>query len=418
MTDDVTPVRALIPRTSRAGPTPALAVLFAAAFVVGTAELVVVGLLTRVAEDLDVSVGGAGLLVTSYALGIAIGGPLLTAATFTLPRRAMLAAAFAVYLAGTLVAAAAPSFGALLAARAVTGALHGLFVGVALAVASAMVAPERRGRALALVLGGIATSTALGLPLGTFLGQQFGWRAAFVAVAAAGGLVLLGLGLAVPSVARAGSSRLRTQVRDALAPRVLAVLACAFLVMGGQFVALTFLTPFLEEVTGLSDSAVTAYLLLYGLAAAAGTVLGGRGADANANVSLVAGAGLVVLSLAAVWLVGDQPVLLAIALAVWGFAGWGLVPSLQSRTMDLAGAGRELAATLPASATTGGIALGAIAGGAALERSGPAAPPLLAAVLCLAVVPLLVLSSRLKLPSPAEPDRAVGMDAVADAGLA
>ena len=418
MISGVAPQDAAPSGPSTARPAYALAGLFAAAFVVGTAELVVVGLLTLVADDLDASVSAAGLLVTSYALGIAIGGPLLTAATFRLPRRAMLGSAFAVYLAGTLLAAAAPSFGSLLAARVMTGALHGLFIGVALGVASSIVTPERRGQALGLVLGGVATSTALGLPLGTFLGQQFGWRAAFVAVAAAGALVLLGLSVAVPPIAREGSSRLRTQVRDALAPRVLAVLGCGFLIMGGHFAALTFLTPFLEEVTGLSATAVSAYLLLYGLASAAGTVLGGRAADANARLSLVVGAGLVVLSLAAMRVVGDEPLLLAVALAVWGFAGWGLVPSLQSRTMDLAGAGRDLAATLPASAITGGIAIGAIAGGAALDGDGTSAPPLVGAVVCLAALPLLVLTNRLKLPAPVRLDGADSADGAAKAGQA
>lgn len=380
----------------------ALAALFAAAFVVGSAELVVVGVLTLVSEDLSVSVAGAGGLVTAYALGIAVGGPLLTSLTIALPRRGLLRSAFAVYLAGNLGAAVASSFQMLVIARLVTGALHGLFIGVALGVAASLVPPERMGRAIAMVLGGIATATAFGVPLGTFIAQHAGWRSTFYAVVIAGVVALGVLLMTVPSTARAGSRGWASQARYAAAPRVLVVLAAGFLIMGGQFAALTFLTPFLEQVTRLSPPQITLFLLLYGVAAAGGTLLGGRAADRNANASMLIGSVIVVLSLMLLRVAGSSPTLTAGALVAWGVAGWGLVPALQYRTVSLAGPGRELAATLPASATTGGIAVGATLGGWALSRFGAPGPILIAAIACAVVVPLIVFTTRLKPPINAD----------------
>lgn len=381
--------------------TLSLAALFLAAFVAGTAELVVVGVLTLVAGDLEVDVAVAGVLVTSYALGIAVGGPALTFLTIRMPRRTLLRVAFALYLVGNLLAAMAATFGLLVLARAVTGVLHGLFVGVALGVAAALVPRERMGQAIGVVLGGIAMSTAFGVPLGTLIGQSFGWQETFLSVVGLGVVALVGLVVLVPHVELTGTGGGGDQARWALAPRVLLVLLTGFLVMGGQFAALTFLTPFLEEVTGATAGAVTIYLMVYGVASAAGTLLGGRAADRNANLTLVLATIVVVLSLGAMYLGGASPVIVSICLVTWGLAGWGLVPSLQYRTVVLAGPGRDLAATLPASATTGGIAVGAVLGGWGIASFGPSAPVLVAAVACLVVLPLVLLSTRLT--PPAEP---------------
>jgi DHA1 family inner membrane transport protein len=171
-------------RSSRAG--VVLATLFAGTFVMGSAELVVVGILELVARDLGVSVRAAGLLVTAYALGIAVGGRVLTALTVRRPRRAVLLVSLGLYVAVTAASLVTSSFGLLLALRAAAGGLQGLFLGVAFAVAGGLVAPERAGRAISAVFGGIAVSTALGVPLGTLLAQAAGWRATFAVIAVLG----------------------------------------------------------------------------------------------------------------------------------------------------------------------------------------------------------------------------------------
>jgi DHA1 family inner membrane transport protein len=365
----------------------ALASLFLATFVLGSAELLVVGVLDRIARDVSVSVSTAGTLVTAYALGICIGGPVLTAASIRFGRRTLLIVTLAAYVAGNAGLVAAANLGEMLAARAVTGSLQGLFIGVAFAVGTSIVPPERMGWAISTVFGGIAVSTAVGVPLGTLIGQQFGWRAAFGSVAALGVAALAAVVLLVPQVGNRGVGGLRAQAPHALAPRVLAVLGVGFFIMGGEFAALTYLTPFLQQATGISGSLISAFLLAYGAANAVGAFLGGRAADWNASRTLMAATVVLVAALVMLYLAGSVPALVVIALLAWGLVGFGLVPSLQYRVTSLAGPGGDLAATLPASAVTGGIAVGSLIGGWAVAHHGPSAAVLAGIIICAIAVP-------------------------------
>jgi MFS transporter, DHA1 family, inner membrane transport protein len=376
----------------------ALTALFLGTFVLGSAELLVVGVLNRIAADMSVSVSTAGTLVTAYALGICVGGPVLTAATIRFGRRNLLIAALALYIAGNAGLAASASFGEMLAARAVTGCLQGLFIGVAFAVGTSIVPAERMGWAISTVFGGIAVSTAIGLPLGTFIGQELGWRAAFGSVAGLGVVALAAIVVLVPHVNNRGAGGLRAQAPHALAPRVLAVLGTGFLIMGGEFAALTYLTPFLQQTTGISGSLVSVFLLAYGIANAAGTFLGGRAADRNASRTLAAATIVLVGALALLYLGGAVVALVVISLLVWGLVGFGLVPSLQYRVVTLAGPGGDLASTLPASAVTGGIAVGSLIGGWAVAHHGPPAAVLVGVIICAIAVPAAIATRWLTPP--------------------
>jgi DHA1 family inner membrane transport protein len=308
---------------------PALAALFAAAFVMGSAELLVVGVIDLIAVDLAVPVSTAGAAVTAYALGIALGGPVLTALTIRAYRRRVLAWALAGYVVATAAPLVTSSAALFLSARFAAGALHGLFIGVAFAVAGALVPPERTGRAIGIVLGGISVSTALGVPLGTLIGQGMGWRAGFVGVSVLGLAALLALLRVVPAVAVTTGGRAAVQARYAFAPRVLAVLGTGLLILGGQYAVLTYITPFLQERTGVSSAAVSAFLLAYGLATAVGVFAGGWAADRSATRTLVIGTAALAAALGLLHVVAESPALVAIVLVVWGVVGMGLVPSLQ-----------------------------------------------------------------------------------------
>jgi DHA1 family inner membrane transport protein len=375
-----------------------LLALALATFVIGTAELVVVGVLGLIAQDLDVSAGTAGQLVTAYALGISIGGPLLTAMTIRLDRRRLLLGALALYLVGNVLAMLAASFGTLLLARAITGALHGLFIGVAFAVATSLVPPEKMGRAISAVFGGIAVSAAVGVPLGTLIGQSFDWQATFLAIVVLGALALAATFALVPAVPNQGTGGFADQARHAFAPPVLAVLAVGFLLLGGQFAALTYLSPYLAEVTGVSGGLISVFLLSFGAANAVGTLVGGRAADADASRTLVVANAVLVAALGGLLAFGSSPIAAALALAVWGLVGFGLVPSLQHRVVTLAGPGGDLAATLPASAVTAGIAMGAIVGGWALA-SGASSPIVIGLLVCAAALPASWATGRLTAPT-------------------
>ncbi|MEV0822430.1 MFS transporter [Nonomuraea rubra] len=382
------------PTLSRTRGNLALFSLFLATFVLGSTELMIVGVLDLMAADTGVTVSTAGILVTAYALGLAIGGPALTAATIRLHRRTLLWACMLAFVLATLTMVITTSFELLLVARAVAGSLHGAFVGAAFAAVGSLVPADRMGRAIAIVMGGIAVSTAMGVPIGTLIGRNLGWRGGFIVIVAVGALVLVGLLVLLPAVAGGGAEvGLRAQVRSAFAPRVLVMLAVGVLLLGGQFTVFTYITPFLLQVTGISDAAVSGFLLAYGVATAIGTFAGGWAADRDAPRTLLVANVVLVVSLGLLYLTGAIPILAAVALLVWGLVGFGLVPSLQYQVATPAGPARDLAASLPASAVNAGIAAGALLGGWVLT-SGLSAVVVAGMLMCLACLPLTWLTAR------------------------
>jgi MFS transporter, DHA1 family, inner membrane transport protein len=347
-----------------------LGVLFAGAFVMGCAEMLVVGLLDLIASDLSVSVPAAGALVTANALGLAIGGPVLTFLTTRVDRRTLLLGSTTVFVLANLLPALAADYPLFVAARVVIGAAQGLFIAAAITTATSIVPPERAGRAMAVVISGFATASALGLPMGTLLGQAVGWRGAFVAVVIVAALVLVAATAVLPSVPSSIDTRALGQARHALAPRVLAVLALCVLIFTAIQSALTYLVPFLDEVTAIEGSAVSVFLLAYGVATTLGSSSGGRFADANAARTLVVGTIGVTASLVAMRVFGGSPLLMLLTVIGVGLFGMGMAPSMQHRVVSLAGPGAPLASSLPASAVNVGIALGSYAGGVAVAGAG------------------------------------------------
>lgn len=377
-----------------------LATLFGANFVLGTAESLVIGLLVVISADLGVSVPAAGGLVTAYAVGLAAGGPLLTMATMRLDRRTVVLGSVAVFVAGNLFAVVTADYLSFLMARGITGALHGLFLATAFTVATAVVPREAAGRAMAAILLGNTLAGAFGAPLGTALGQVAGWRGAFVAVAGLGAVVLVASWFLVPRLAGASGDDAGTgQVRNAFAPRVLALLVVCFLVFAASCAAWSYVVPFLEEVTGVSGAMVGVYLLVYGAATAAGAYVGGRLADWNASRALVLGMTGLTLSLAALWFLGASPVAVAVVLALTGLCTMGMAPSLQHRVVSLAGPGAPLAQSLPASAANVGVATGAAVGGLAIIGFGVPAAVVVGALIGAVAIPVMMATSRLRAPS-------------------
>ncbi|MEV8635105.1 MFS transporter [Streptosporangium sp. NPDC051023] len=342
-----------------------LATLFLGMFVLGSGELLVVGLLNLIAADLQVSVPVAGVLVTAYALGLAIGGPILTALTIKLNKRMILIGTVILVILCTLVPVLTTSFGLFVVARTVMGALHGLFVAVGFVLAMSIVPPERMGRAISVVVSGLFVSTALGVPLGTLVGQVLGWRGSFTAVAVLSVIALIATLILIPSMPSTGGGA-GNQAKYAFAPRVLAALVVNVVAFAAVYSALTYIVPFLENVTGISGALISLFLLAYGVATAVGSFAGGRFADQNAARTLIVGAIGVAASLLVLFLAGTIAVLVALALLAFGLFAMGMVPSMQYRVVSLAGPGGQLASSLPVSAANVGIALGSYAGGVAI----------------------------------------------------
>jgi DHA1 family inner membrane transport protein len=371
-----------------------LATLFCGMFVLGSGELLVVGVLDVIAADLHVTIPAAGTLVTVYALGLAIGGPVLAALTIKLDKRTVLVGTLALFIACNLVAVLTADYGVFLLARILIGALQGLFIATAFIAGMSVVPPERIGKAIGIVVSGVSVSTALGVPLGTLVGQTLGWRAAIVAITA---VVVIATVALVPSVPSAGGGA-GHQARYAFAPRVLAVLFLNFIVFSTTFAALTYIVPFLRDVTGISGAVLSVFLLAYGVATAVGSFNGGRFADRNAARTLVVGSVGIAVSLLALYFVGSVALLVALVLLAWGLFAYVIVPSLQVRVISLAGPGGELAQSLPVSAANVGIAFGAFVGGIAIDDHGAAATVITGLVLAVITIAVAWGTSFLRPP--------------------
>lgn len=384
----------------------ALATLFLGMFVLGSSELLVVGLLNLIAADLQVSIPVAGVLVTAYALGLAIGGPILTALTIKLNKRMILIGTVILVILCTLVPVLTTSFGLFVVVRTVLGALHGLFVAVGFVLAMSIVPPERMGRAISVVVSGLFVSTALGVPLGTLVGQVLGWRGSFTAVAVLSVVALIATLMLIPSMPSTGGGA-GSQAKYAFAPRVLAALVVNVVAFAAVYSALTYIVPFLESVTGISGALISLFLLAYGAATAVGSFAGGRFADQNAARTLIVGAVGVAASLLVLYLGGTIPALVAVALLAFGLFAMGMVPSMQYRVVSLAGPGGQLASSLPASAANVGIALGSYAGGLAIGTFTASSTVITGLIIAVISIPVAWATSFLKPPNLLEQRAAV-----------
>ena len=349
----------------------ALIALTAGAFGIGTTEFVIMGLLMQVSADLGVSIPAAGLLISGYALGVAIGAPLLTLATRSLPRKTVLLALMAIFTLGNLACAVAPDYGWLMAARVLTALAHGTFFGVGSVVATGLVPPARRASAIAIMFTGLTAATLLGVPAGAWLGLHFGWRATFWAVALIGALAFAVIAAFVPKAPAADDSAV--SVRDELAamlrPQVLRGLAMTVLGFAGVFTVFTYIQPLLTQLGGFSEAAVSPVLLVFGGGLAIGNLLGGKLAD-RALMPAVLGtlAALAAVLVTLQWAIGT-PWLAVTFVALLGVAAFATVAPMQLRVLEQAsGAGQNLASSLNIAAFNLGNALGAWVGGVTVDR--------------------------------------------------
>jgi len=348
----------------------ALLALTAGAFGIGTTEFVIMGLLLQVSTDLHVSIAGAGLLISGYALGVAVGAPLLTIATRTLPRKTVLLALMAIFTLGNLACALAPNYELLMAARVITSLAHGTFFGVGAVVATGLVPATKRASAISIMFTGLTAATLLGVPAGAWLGLHFGWRAAFWAVTAIGVIAFVVLAAFVP---RAAADTRAAPLRDELAvlarPQVLLGLAMTVLGYAGVFVVFTYIQPLLTRLAGVSDAAVSPILLIFGAGLAAGNLLGGKLADKAPMRAVLATLAVLAAVLGTLQFALHTPATSVVFVAVLGIAAFATVSPLQLRVLEKAsGAGQNLASSLNIAAFNLGNALGAWVGGVVIER--------------------------------------------------
>lgn len=385
----------------------ALWALTLSAFAIGTTEFVIVGLIPTIAASLHVSVPSAGLLVSLYALGVAIGAPVLTALTGRVPRKTLLLGLMLLFTAGNLTAWMAPGYAALMAARVLTGLAHGVFFSIGSTIATSLVAKEKAASAIALMFSGLTVALVTGVPLGTFIGQRFGWQMTFLAVALLGVIAFVGIALLVPrGIADSKPAGLATQLAVLKKPRLLLVYAMTTLGYGGSFIAFTYLAPILQQVAGFSSNSVGLVMLVYGVSVAFGNIWGGKLADRKGPVralqivfALLAGV-LVLLEFTA----AHKIAVLATVLA-WGAVAFGNVPGLQvyvvRRAEIDAPRAVDVASGLNIAAFNVGIALGAWGGGLIVAHLGLMHTPWIGALIVGGALLLTTLAGRLDAREPA-----------------
>lgn len=341
-----------------------IGILAIAAFVVGTVELVIAGIIDRIAEDLHVSVGTAGQLITVYSIVFAFGSPILITLTSRIERRKLLTAAMLVFCAGNIVSIVSPTFAILLISRIILAASCSIIVVLAIVMASSIVTPELRGRAIGIIFMGISASLVLGVPLGTFIGEMWGWRSTFALV---GGLTLIvawAIRRYLPQVAPRPGIPLREQLRTLKNAKIVSAHAVSILQMTGQFTIYAYITPFLQETMGLSTNRITLVLFVYGLAGIAGGWLGGWSSDklGNGRTMIVT---LLLHALAIFMLPYATGSILSLLLvvAVWCAFNMAPSPAIQSYLIQTAPESSDIQLSFNTSSLHIGVAAGSIVGG-------------------------------------------------------
>ncbi len=379
----------------------ALLALTISAFAIGTTEFVIVGLIPTIAEQLGVTVPSAGLLVTIYAIGVAIGAPVLTALTSRVPRKLLLISLMVLFTLGNLLAWQSPSYESLVVARLLTGLAHGVFFSIGSTIATSLVAKEKAASAIAIMFGGLTVALVTGVPLGTFIGQHFGWRETFLAVSLIGVIATVASVILVPNnIKNQASASISEQFKVLTHPRLLLIYAITALGYGGVFTTFTFLAPMMQEVAGFSAPAVSWILLAYGIAVAIGNIWGGKLADRHGAVRALS---FIFAALAVLLLVfqftASHSMAALMTVIVMGVFAFGNVPGLQVYVVQKAEQytpnAVDVASGLNIAAFNVGIALGSVIGGQTVATLGLAQTPWIGALIVLVALVLVGVSGRL-----------------------
>ncbi|WP_420488754.1 MFS transporter [Paenibacillus caui] len=348
------------------------------AFAIGMTEFIIMGLLPNVAHDLHVSIPQAGQLITSYALGVAVGAPLLTVLTHQMPQKKLLVLLMGIFILGNGLSMVAPTYELLIAARIMTALAHGTFLGVGSLLASRLVRPDKRAGAVSMVLAGLTIANIVGVPFGTFIGQQLGWRSSFGAITVLGFFSLLGIIRFIPAISQSKVPSLAKEFRSLVNPQVLLMLLTGAFGCASLFSMFTYITPELESISGFAEHEVTWILVLFGVGVTLGNIIGGRLADWKLMPSLIGNFIALAIILAVLSLMLPNPVLAVITVFVWGVAAFGIMPGVQVRILNLAHEAPLLASTSAHSALNLGNAAGAFLGGRIIVYAGLPSVPLLA----------------------------------------
>lgn len=345
----------------------ALLVLALSSFAIGTTEFVIMGLLPEVAADLSVTIPQAGWLVTGYALAVAIGAPVMAISTAKLKRHTALIALMAFFIGGNLLCALASDYWVLMIARIVTALCHGAFFGIGSVVAAGLVAEDRKARAVALMFTGLTLANVLGVPLGTAIGQAYGWRATFGVVTVIGIVTILGLIAILPRDKQQENGSILREIAALRNGHLWLALSTTVFFAASMFALFTYIAPLLRDVTGVSPEGVTWTLFLIGLGLTVGNLVGGKLADWRLGATLAGVFAAIAVTSIAFSYTSRFFIPAEITLFLWALASFAAVPALQVGVVGFGKDAPNLVSTINIGAFNTGNALGAWVGGLVID---------------------------------------------------
>ena len=373
-----------------------LAVLALSAFGIGTTEFVIMGLLPDIARDLAVSIPKAGMLVTGYALSVAIGAPIMALLTSRFQRRSALILLMGVFIVGNVFCAVASSYWLLMVARVITALCHGAFFGIGAVEAASLVPENKKASAVALMFTGLTLANVLGVPMGTAFGQEYGWQSPFWVIAVIGVAAFVSLIYVLPKHEESQKTDMVAEVKALWNIRIWVSLFMTVMFSASMFTTFTYIAPILEDVTHLSARGVTWSLLLIGVGLTLGNIVGGKLADWKLTPALLGIFAAIALVQVLFSLASPYTMLAEVVLLLWGVATFAAVPGLQVNVVQYGKAAPNLISTLNIGAFNVGNAMGAAVGGVVIHQEyGLTSVPLAGALLALFGVVLTLVSKRL-----------------------
>ncbi|MEK4843659.1 MFS transporter [Staphylococcus sp. FSL W8-0271] len=353
------------------------------AFAIGMTEFVIMGLLPNIARDFDVSVSQAGQLITGYALGVAIGGPIIVMLTIKWNRKYLLLALMAIFIIGNFAASFSPNYGFMMTSRIITSLAHGSFFGIGSILAASMVKPEKRASAMALMFMGLSMSNLLGVPFGTLIGQNFGWPMTFIIISIIGALALIGIIIFVPMKKETVKSSVLNELKILKEKRLWLTLAVTLFGFSSVFAYFTYISTVLIDVSHVQENLISYLLIIFGIGVTLGNVVGGKLADWNLNKALKMIFSVFILYFILLYFVQMNGLLMVAGIFFFGLIGFSMSPSLQYKSTLISQDAPTLASTLNQSAFNLGNALGAFIGGVVVTNLPVASLSLIAPILTL-----------------------------------
>ncbi|WP_435167598.1 MFS transporter [Paenibacillus glycanilyticus] len=370
------------------------------AFAIGMTEFVIMGILPNVASDLNVSISAAGQLITMYALGVAVGAPIMTILTSRIPQKKLLCILMLLFILGNGLSVVAPNYAVLMIARMITALTHGTFFGVGAVIASKLVRADKQAGAVSIMMAGLTIANIIGVPIGTYIGQNWGWRASFGAIAVMGILALIGIIIFIPKLKLSKQVSVLKQLSAIARPKLLVYLLIAALGNAGLFAVFTYITPLLTDITGFAEHNVTWILILFGIGVTVGNIVGGKLADWKLMPSILGLYLTIAVVLTIFTFTVHNEIASVITIFLWGAASFAVFPGLQVRIMSLAQSAPALASTSSHSAGNLGNASGAFIGGWVITHLSLGALPWVGAILVGLALVLGLLSYRTDAKNP------------------